>query len=108
LNASPQALLRRFPLTIAAVLCILVDRHIAFDALGTAGAIVAVLLRAFLSPFNSVQHQLFRLSIHLWQPNAPHWYGWLAAALSLAPYIVLDLVLGGARADRAAALRSGR
>jgi len=102
LKASFGTFLSRFALTIAAIICAALDHYIAFDALGSAGAIVTALLRAFLSPLNFVQHQLFRLSIHVWQPAAPLWYSWLAFLLGLAPYLAFDMLLSGLRSDRAA------
>jgi hypothetical protein len=98
-------LVKRFALTIAAILCIVVDRHIALDGFGAPGTLISALLRAFLGPFNFVHHQLFRLSIALWQPAAPSWWEWLATIVSLAPYTLIDLILGASRADRVAAAR---
>ena len=102
MKAALGTVLRRFALTIAAIVCVALDHYIAFDALGSAGAIVTALIRAFLSPFNFLQHQLFRLSIPLWERGTPGWYAWLATVLSLVPYVVVDIVLSGSRADRAA------
>ena len=100
-----SAPVKRFALTIAAILCIMVDRHIALDAFGSPGALISALLRAFLAPFNFVHHQLFRLSIPLWQPAAPSWWEWVTTIVSLVPYALIDLILGASRADRAAATR---
>jgi hypothetical protein len=105
LAKSVSAVVKRFALTIAAILSIIVDRHIALDAFGAPGALISALLRAFLAPFNFVHHLLFRLSIPLWRPAAPSWWDWLTTIASLAPYLLIDLILGAARADRAVTIR---
>ena len=102
MKASLGTFFRSFALTIAAIVCVALDRYIAFDALGSAGAILTALLRAYLSPLNFLQHQFFRLSIHVWQPAAPLWYSWLTLIAGLTPYIALDMLLEGLKADRAA------
>ena len=90
----------RFALTIAAALCIIFDRYIAFDAFGAAGLLLAMLLRGFLAPFNFVHHLLFRASIRHWESSTPTWWSWLSTAFAFLPYLLLDLFLGAARADR--------
>ena len=90
----------RFALSIAAVLCLIVDRYIAVDAFGSAGLLLATLLRGFLAPFNFVYHLLFRVSIRFWELSTPSWWSWLSTAVAFLPYLLLDLFLGAARADR--------
>ena len=101
MRASPS----RFALTIAAILCLLVERTVALDAFGAPGALLGTLLRVFLSVYTFVHYRLFRLSIHLFEPAAPVWWDWLIVLLGLAPYVLADVLLGGTRADRAALKR---
>jgi hypothetical protein len=93
---------KRFALTIAAVLCLLVERTIALDAFGPAGAIFLTLLRAFLIPFNFIHHALFRLSIVIWAQSTPAWWNWLSTLLGLLIYVLIDLLLAVSRAERIA------
>ena len=93
---------KRFALTIAALLCLLVERTIALDAFGAPGALLLTLLRAFLAPYNLIRHALFRLSILIWAQSTPAWWNWLSVLLGLLAYVLIDLLLGMSRPQRSA------
>lgn len=92
----------QWPLTFVAIVCLFLDRTIALAAFGVAGEVVLALVRVFLAPYSFVHYRLFRLSIEIWQPAAPAWWGPASVLLSLVPYVIADWLLRGTRADRAA------